>query len=107
MQVVYEGSVLLKLNNIVSVFPSFHNWLTCECVLFGVQVGSVLLLGQLPCLELLTLVGNPLTKENLYRVRVLSMFDERASQVSEKCRGKNVGTCVVFGIYRVYSMFVF
>ena len=45
------------------------------------QVSCVLGLGQLPCLETLELVGNPLTKESMARVRILSAFDERAEQV--------------------------
>lgn len=47
-------------------------------------MASVVLLGQLPCLEVLLLVGNPITKENMYRVRVLSAFDERAEEVRNK-----------------------
>ena len=42
---------------------------------------SVLGLGQLPCLETLELEGNPLTRESMARIRVLSAFEERAEQV--------------------------
>ncbi|XP_032217773.2 uncharacterized protein LOC5517346 isoform X3 [Nematostella vectensis] len=46
------------------------------------EVSSVVLIGDLPCLENLHLEGNPLTKESSYRVRVLSGFGERARLVS-------------------------
>ena len=47
------------------------------------DVGSVLMLGELPCLEIIDLRENAMTKEPMYRIRVFTAFDDRAEQVSK------------------------
>lgn len=46
------------------------------------DIGSVLTLGELPCLESIDFRDNAMTKEPIYRIRVLTAFDDRAEQVS-------------------------
>ena len=50
----------------------------------------MLSLGELPCLEYLDLRHNPVTKENMYRIRVFIGFDERASQVNNGLQFLNI-----------------
>ena len=45
------------------------------------DVGSVITLGELPCLEILDLQGNGLVKAPMYRVRIFTAFEDRAEQV--------------------------
>ena len=47
------------------------------------DIGSMLTLGELPCLEIIDFRENAMTKEPLYRIRVLTAFDDRAEQVSQ------------------------
>lgn len=47
------------------------------------DVGTVLTLGELPCLEILDFRDNAMTREPLYRVRVFTAFDDRAEQVDK------------------------
>lgn len=47
------------------------------------DIGSVLMLGELPCLEIIDLRENAMTKEPMYRIRVFTAFDDRAEQVSK------------------------
>ena len=47
------------------------------------DIGSVLMLGELPCLEIIDFRENAMTKEPMYRIRVLAAFDDRAEQVSK------------------------
>ena len=48
------------------------------------DIGSVLTLGELPCLEIIDFRENSMTKEPIYRLRILTAFDDRAEQVSNK-----------------------
>lgn len=48
------------------------------------DVGSILTLGELPCLESIDFRENAMTKEPIYRIRVFTAFDDRAEQVN-KC----------------------
>lgn len=50
------------------------------------NVGAMLSLGQLPCLESLDFRENDMTKDPLYRLRVFTAFDDRAEQVRNKTR---------------------
>ncbi|XP_074608631.1 nischarin-like isoform X2 [Acropora palmata] len=45
------------------------------------NVGAMLSLGQLPCLESLDFRENEMTKDPLYRLRVFTAFDDRAEQL--------------------------
>ena len=45
------------------------------------DIGSVLTLGELPCLEYIDFRDNAVTKEPMYRIRVFTAFDDRAEQV--------------------------
>ena len=45
------------------------------------DVGSILSLGELPCLESVDFRENAVTREPMYRIRVLTAFDDRAEQV--------------------------
>lgn len=45
------------------------------------DTGSVLTLGELPCLEYIDFRDNAVTKEPMYRIRVFTAFDDRAEQV--------------------------
>lgn len=47
------------------------------------DVGSVLTLGELPCLEIIDFRENAMTKEPIYRIRIFTAFDDRAEQVSK------------------------
>ena len=47
------------------------------------DIGSVLTLGELPCLEIIDFRENIMTKEPIYRLRILTAFDDRAEQVSK------------------------
>ena len=47
------------------------------------DVGSILTLGELPCLEFVDFRENAMTKEPMYRIRVFSAFDDRAEQVNK------------------------
>ena len=47
------------------------------------DVGSVLTLGELPCLEIIDFRENDMTKEPIYRIRIFTAFDDRAEQVSK------------------------
>ena len=47
------------------------------------DVGTVLTLGELPCLEILDFRDNAMTREPLYRVRVFTAFNDRAEQVDK------------------------
>lgn len=47
------------------------------------DIGSVLTLGELPCLEIIDFRENAMTKEPIYRLRILTAFDDRAEQVSK------------------------
>ena len=46
------------------------------------DIGSVLTLGELPCLEYIDFRDNAVTKEPMYRIRVFTAFDDRAEQVN-------------------------
>ena len=54
------------------------------------DVGAVLTLGELPCLECLDLRENEMTKEPIYRLRVFTAFDDRAEQV-DRCVIDQIG----------------
>lgn len=45
------------------------------------DVGSIITLGELPCLESLDFRENAVTNEPMYRIRVFTAFDDRAEQV--------------------------
>ena len=45
------------------------------------EVGSILSLGELPCLESVDFRENAVTREPMYRIRVFTAFDDRADQV--------------------------
>ena len=45
------------------------------------EVGSILSLGELPCLESVDFSENAVTREPMYRIRVFTAFDDRAEQV--------------------------
>ena len=47
------------------------------------DVGSILTLGELPCLECIDFRDNAVTKEPMYRIRVFTAFDDRAQQVNK------------------------
>lgn len=47
------------------------------------DIGSVLTLGELPCLEIIDFRENAMTNEPMYRIRVFTAFDDRAEQVSK------------------------
>ena len=53
------------------------------------DIGSVLTLGELPCLEIVDFRGNDMTKEPIYRLRILTAFDDRAEQVSNLLFGSS------------------
>lgn len=48
------------------------------------NVGAMLSLGQLPCLESLDFRKNEMTKDPLYRLRVFTAFDDRAEEVCNR-----------------------